>query len=274
VCQFPRGWCAVAAMVRAPPEWVSTTGCYDEQPGVSASPAVVRLPESSDSNLPLTPRLKVKTAALADEGAVTPPRSSPQSTPQRFSLYTSEDSVQVLEPRSLNCESPITEVELDVSALPLEALEDLSMPWAQKAWQCAVCDTTLGKRHMRPRHHCRLCGASVCANCSRSSVQLHGSGSPPLRACVTCVSVYFQPSKLQGRVNMLSRRLSVLNKTPGADMAPHSNLEDALAFCESMVQELERREQQQDSSSVGKECSTTSTCSPAESPATRREQAA
>jgi len=45
---------------------------------------------------------------------------------------------------------------------------------------CSLCGKKLGKRFLRPRHHCRVCGRSVCARCSPGTLELE-------RACTACV---------------------------------------------------------------------------------------
>jgi len=57
----------------------------------------------------------------------------------------------------------------------------------QNESECAACLKQLGKRKLAPRHHCRLCKAAVCANCSPSRVQLAGHGTLQ-RVCTTCAS--------------------------------------------------------------------------------------
>jgi len=56
----------------------------------------------------------------------------------------------------------------------------------EMARQCNGCKSKLGKRHLRRRHHCRLCGRSVCATCSPSKVQFE-SVRTPHRVCTPCI---------------------------------------------------------------------------------------
>ena len=50
--------------------------------------------------------------------------------------------------------------------------------------QCEVCECTFDKLLNR-RHHCRVCGDSVCNHCSENTVSLEGF-SAPQRFCDTC----------------------------------------------------------------------------------------
>jgi len=60
--------------------------------------------------------------------------------------------------------------------------------WQENASHCGICAAALGKRRMKPRHHCRICGRCVCAFCSANSVTV--AGSPGLhRACNPCVAI-------------------------------------------------------------------------------------
>lgn len=67
------------------------------------------------------------------------------------------------------------------------------VPTAQwsDAIDCAVCGCELGKRHLKPRHHCRICKASVCASCSPSRVEFGGQVD---RICTPCVASVCQPA--------------------------------------------------------------------------------
>lgn len=108
--------------------------------------------------------------------------------------------------------------------------------WAENATVCSVCDAALGKRRLRPRHHCRICCRSVCARCSSSTVQLEGHQTPQ-RACSLCVRQVSRAPSTLSRLELLGSRLSALS---GAQLAHGSrNLEDALVLCEAAVQSLE-----------------------------------
>lgn len=55
---------------------------------------------------------------------------------------------------------------------------------------CEICGSKMGKRHLKPRHHCRSCNRAVCGECARSSVRLPG-GKETVRVCNTCVQNAF-----------------------------------------------------------------------------------
>jgi len=62
------------------------------------------------------------------------------------------------------------------------------MSWDDDSRNCTVCNCLLGKRYLRMRHHCRICGRCVCSKCSPKSIVLaHMEG--PQRACTPCVQL-------------------------------------------------------------------------------------
>lgn len=69
------------------------------------------------------------------------------------------------------------------------SIRSSSAVW-EHASKCNLCHIPLGKRRLRPRHHCRLCGKSVCNACSPSFIQLQGLPKPA-RTCRTCVHRVF-----------------------------------------------------------------------------------
>ncbi|CAJ1438422.1 unnamed protein product [Effrenium voratum] len=70
------------------------------------------------------------------------------------------------------------------------ASEDLDSRdrWDEDAASCAICNTLLGRRRLRPRHHCRICGRCVCASCSPSMVAMPGCKDLQ-RACSPCLTI-------------------------------------------------------------------------------------
>merc|ERR1719453_1344569 len=52
---------------------------------------------------------------------------------------------------------------------------------------CAVCGGVFGKRRLRLRYQCKVCGQSVCHACSPSSVQVEGQKELQ-RACRPCAT--------------------------------------------------------------------------------------
>eukprot|EP00439_Symbiodinium_sp_Y106_P023083 s7815_g2.t2 len=76
----------------------------------------------------------------------------------------------------------------------------------QNAEACAVCGSWLGKRWMRPRHHCRMCNLSVCAACSPSMIVTKGDAGLQ-RVCNPCVTAMQEAADLKERVFALADAL-------------------------------------------------------------------
>jgi len=57
---------------------------------------------------------------------------------------------------------------------------------------CSICIREFGVMQGTRRHHCRACGALVCAGCSRGRQKIHGKMQ---RVCNLCESVRGEPSK-------------------------------------------------------------------------------
>jgi hypothetical protein len=73
-------------------------------------------------------------------------------------------------------------------AWPVLASGQLPSAWQPNTPTCSMCNAELGKRHFRPRHHCRICGKCVCAACAPNFIALSNMKGPQ-RACTLCVSV-------------------------------------------------------------------------------------
>lgn len=125
----------------------------------------------------------------------------------------------------------------------------LSGAWAE-AELCAVCGVALGKRRGRPRHHCRICGNSVCAGCSPSSVQLElpGGERSLQRACNPCVSIAQRAPVLGERLVHLAAELhAVAGMLQWSEDEVIASLEDAVLKCEATLPTLaQEREHHQD----------------------------
>eukprot|EP00927_Polykrikos_kofoidii_P029250 TRINITY_DN2532_c0_g3_i1.p1 TRINITY_DN2532_c0_g3~~TRINITY_DN2532_c0_g3_i1.p1 ORF type:complete len:721 (+),score=154.58 TRINITY_DN2532_c0_g3_i1:83-2245(+) len=103
---------------------------------------------------------------------------------------------------------------------------------------CAVCNAALGKRKMNPRHHCRICGNSVCASCSPSSLQLEGERSLQ-RACTPCVSNAQKASLHRDKLVRLGENLNAISGETGPVDDPPESIDDALVRCEGILTALE-----------------------------------
>lgn len=111
--------------------------------------------------------------------------------------------------------------------------------WTQNS-TCAVCGSELGKRKLRPRHHCRVCWNSVCANCSPSFVQLIGE-KVPQRVCNPCTLNAQTGPALRERVDHLSDQLSIISGSRGPLDGKAITLQDAVWKCESILPALDRQ---------------------------------
>eukprot|EP00928_Gymnodinium_smaydae_P013909 TRINITY_DN15043_c1_g1_i1.p2 TRINITY_DN15043_c1_g1~~TRINITY_DN15043_c1_g1_i1.p2 ORF type:complete len:330 (+),score=74.49 TRINITY_DN15043_c1_g1_i1:63-992(+) len=142
------------------------------------------------------------------------------------------------------------------AAVPVEEVGEgaqTARGWAN-AEQCGVCGVRLGKRLLRPRHHCRLCARSVCGACSRSSLRVEGSWFRQ-RACVPCVASMQRVVVMKARLELLASRLQALGGQSCASASPSlgaafgaapsglgartGSLEDAIAVCEAALLPLE-----------------------------------
>jgi len=104
---------------------------------------------------------------------------------------------------------------------------------------CSVCGLELGKRKLRPRHHCRICWGSVCASCSPSSVRLEGE-EVLQRACNPCVQNIQGGPVLRERLDDLSDQLSIIGGSRSPPDGKADTLEDAIRRCESTLPGLDR----------------------------------
>jgi len=117
---------------------------------------------------------------------------------------------------------------------------------------CAVCFSALGKRHLRPKHFCKVCTRAVCATCSPGLLVLK-SGQPPQRTCNECM---FAAVAAPERICHLTMRLKelLLTTTEGGkevsrtvivkldDRAEEEGdylLEQSLDYCEAAMTEAE-----------------------------------
>lgn len=104
---------------------------------------------------------------------------------------------------------------------------------------CMVCSAKLGKRNMNPRHHCRLCGRSVCGNCSPSTIQLPSYGDKLQRACTPCITDSLETSQLKTRLHQIAEQLAGICDTdpPGVPQ----NVLEAVQHCDDAADTAEQR---------------------------------
>lgn len=117
--------------------------------------------------------------------------------------------------------------------------------WDEDTSNCSVCDSKLGKRVLKPRHHCRICRRCVCSSCSPSYIHMDGE-KQPVRVCTPCVAETPQLPVLTRRANDLWHRILAFQKgdasatgsalsTPGRP----GGLDQALNLCEAAFANLE-----------------------------------
>lgn len=106
---------------------------------------------------------------------------------------------------------------------------------------CAVCGLKLGKRKLRPRHHCRVCGDSVCGECSPSRVQLVGKKALQ-RVCSPCVLNVQVGSGLKERLDKLSNQVDIIGGSCSQPLAAKADtLENALRKFEVALPRLDHK---------------------------------
>eukprot|EP00913_Durusdinium_trenchii_P020150 g18935.t1 len=127
-------------------------------------------------------------------------------------------------------EEEATAIVKTVSGYSVETQQDRRF---QNADVCAVCSAALGKRWMRPRHHCRVCSQSVCASCSPSTIQLMSEGLQ--RTCKTCIEQMLEMTELKAQLARLAEDLSSMTRgeNPGDEGG-----RALMATCEEAVSQL------------------------------------
>ncbi|CAK0813442.1 unnamed protein product, partial [Prorocentrum cordatum] len=122
---------------------------------------------------------------------------------------------------------------------------------------CSACFAQLGKRHLRRRYRCELCGQAVCSSCSPSSVQVDGEGGLQ-RACTPCVGIIQKVPDMASRFMRVADQMKglaeavVVPEAKAKTLVAHNSfvatlpgsLGEAAAACEGLVppmQEVVRR---------------------------------
>eukprot|EP00929_Paragymnodinium_shiwhaense_P033961 TRINITY_DN18541_c0_g1_i1.p1 TRINITY_DN18541_c0_g1~~TRINITY_DN18541_c0_g1_i1.p1 ORF type:complete len:246 (-),score=37.61 TRINITY_DN18541_c0_g1_i1:365-1102(-) len=158
----------------------------------------------------------------------------------------------------MNGDSPETADMALMSSTSSNGLKDAA--WSEDT-QCQICGTALGKRRLKPRHHCRICGQSVCSACSPNSIQLDDKKGMQ-RACTPCIrNAQIAPAVLD-RLTVLHENLRILGQSSQTDRGRSNSgahasepthlhsIEQALSVCETAagqavsVVEQERRAHQ------------------------------
>eukprot|EP00927_Polykrikos_kofoidii_P006560 TRINITY_DN12655_c0_g2_i2.p1 TRINITY_DN12655_c0_g2~~TRINITY_DN12655_c0_g2_i2.p1 ORF type:complete len:209 (+),score=30.52 TRINITY_DN12655_c0_g2_i2:89-715(+) len=155
----------------------------------------------------------------------------------------------------MSTEPPDSDQDVEGSAIPFSEIAEVEngVIFAQKS-NCFVCHAALGKRKMKPRHHCRICMNTVCSACSQSSIQLDGAKDLQ-RACAPCVSNIQKVALLRKRLLHLNEGLRALRGEHVHSDCARSNIEDVLSLCEN---ELEKTKQIHDITKAALEASAAS----------------
>eukprot|EP00439_Symbiodinium_sp_Y106_P015295 s1096_g2.t1 len=120
-----------------------------------------------------------------------------------------------------------------------KVLQQFSEKAAAPKEHCNSCGVVLGKRHLNPKHQCRLCGAMVCATCSPNSLKLD-EGSAAQRVCNPCVEIVPQQPDLVRRLDALARYLEthVGRPSEGDFLEASASVDAALGRCEGLQRAL------------------------------------
>jgi len=119
-----------------------------------------------------------------------------------------------------------------------EVVDHVPGNWQEDTKVCGLCTVSIGKLS---RHHCRICGLCVCAACSPSGFQVHGSDKQQ-RACAACVANAVRVPAVMQRLGLFSSKLFALcdERAPSRDAPPTTrNLVEAATRCEAALSPLE-----------------------------------
>jgi len=127
--------------------------------------------------------------------------------------------------------------KVEGSAVGVDALCSIASPrcasvtpaaWEEDTSHCGVCQKVLGKRYLRRRHHCRMCGKCVCSSCSPSTIELDGHEGAQ-RVCSQCVGVIQASAAMQVSLADFSERLGNLcnDVSGGSELASSLALESS-----------------------------------------------
>lgn len=104
---------------------------------------------------------------------------------------------------------------------------------------CAVCRALLGKRRLKPRHHCRVCERLVCGACSPGRIPLEGKKGVH-RICKACAANAGQAPALQCALRHLFGRLSFAGSYQLVAPSPRSlDLEATIQLCQNALSHAE-----------------------------------
>lgn len=112
--------------------------------------------------------------------------------------------------------------------------------WDEDSESCSICHVLLGRRRLRLRHHCRICGRCVCGPCSPNMITVPGYSKDLQRACTPCLAIAHKAPMLKSRLSQLGAKLvSFSSSEPKAMTIPIESLDGMLALCEDACTPLE-----------------------------------
>ncbi|CAE7027828.1 Lrrc56 [Symbiodinium sp. CCMP2592] len=206
-----------------------------------ANPFASAADEESGTN-PFSTDLQASPPEQADAVQPRPDDSAPEASKNPFAEGSNaaaeaaphQDDGDVSLPKEFSTHS--------VESSQVDATHRQSM--FQNAEACAVCGSWLGKRWMRPRHHCRMCNLSVCAACSPSMIVTKGDAGLQ-RVCNPCVTAMQEAADLKERVFALADALDGITgeDDPGKEEdnsgEAKKSVQQGFLACEASVSKLE-----------------------------------
>lgn len=144
----------------------------------------------------------------------------------------------------------------DDSPLPIDRYNSVdSLGGKDVKSECAVCGAALGKRKMKPRHHCRVCFQAVCAVCSPNWVKFDNEATVQ-RVCIPCGRNAHRAPALKARLEQVASTIHKVSapsspafsfvdavnehqETGHGDDGGIDTLEDAVMACEFVTSNLQ-----------------------------------
>lgn len=93
-------------------------------------------------------------------------------------------------------------------------LSSLNSFQRELATECSLCHCKLGKRQMKPRHHCRICLQAVCNTCSPNVIQFEGQAGTH-RACKSCAINVQKAPAMRSRLESVAEKIGMVSGSHG-----------------------------------------------------------